>query len=85
VESYPFRYRVILLTEGHNVNLNKLQAVLICYVKKKKSFSSIFSIFFISFSLKFHIDITLYVGNKLQLCMLKDNIKVGEITLYVEV
>ena len=30
-------------------------------------------------------DITLYVGNKLQLCMCKDNIKVGEITLYVEV
>ena len=30
-------------------------------------------------------DITLYVGNKLQLCMCNDNIKVGEITLYVEV
>ena len=29
-------------------------------------------------------DITLYVGNKLQLCMCKDNIKVGGITLYVE-
>jgi hypothetical protein len=26
-------------------------------------------------------DITLYVGNKLQLCMCKDNIKVGGITL----
>ena len=30
-------------------------------------------------------DITLNVGNQLQLCMCKDNIKVGEITLYVEV
>jgi hypothetical protein len=30
-------------------------------------------------------DITLYVGNKLQLSMCKDNIKVGGITLYVEV
>jgi hypothetical protein len=30
-------------------------------------------------------DITLYVGNKLQLCMCKDNIKVGGITLYVGV
>jgi hypothetical protein len=30
-------------------------------------------------------DITLYVVNKLQLCMCKDNIKVGRITLYVEV
>jgi hypothetical protein len=30
-------------------------------------------------------DITLYVRNKLQICMCNDNIKVGEITLYVEV
>ena len=30
-------------------------------------------------------DITLYVGNKLQLCMFKDNIKVWGITLYMEV
>jgi hypothetical protein len=30
-------------------------------------------------------NITLYVRNKLQLCMYNDNIKVGEITLYVEV
>ena len=30
-------------------------------------------------------DIILYVGNKLQLCMCKDNIKIGGITLYVEV
>jgi hypothetical protein len=30
-------------------------------------------------------DITLYVGNKLQFSMCKDNIKVGGITLYVEV
>ena len=30
-------------------------------------------------------DYTLYVGNKFQLCMCKDNIKVGGITLYVEV
>jgi hypothetical protein len=36
------------LTVGHNVNLNKLQAVLIVLLKKK-SFSSIFSIFFIYF------------------------------------
>ena len=48
-------YRFILsftelfpLTAGHNVNLNKLQAVLIVLLKKKY-FSSIFSIFFISF------------------------------------
>ena len=30
-------------------------------------------------------DITLYVGNKLQLCMCKDNTTVWGITLYVEV
>ena len=29
-------------------------------------------------------DKTLYVGNKLQLCMCKDNTTVGGITLYVE-
>jgi hypothetical protein len=86
----PWDTELLPLTVGHNVNLNKLHAVLIVLLKKK--LSSIFSIFLISFHnflLYFPNLFTIrlaflpYFPSYNSMCM--DNIKVGGITLYVEV